>query len=85
MFKGTPVERNPVSLVRVDGPGNDFKFKTNNLSGVFYRVSSVTGREVRFLQHLVKGDTIHTPVSGSGVLVNATVIDNVLNNARPEE
>lgn len=85
MFKGAQMELNPVSLIRVDGPGNQFKFKTNKLSGVFYRISSVTGREVRFLQHLVKGDTVHTPISGSGILVNATMIDNVLNNVWPEE
>lgn len=77
MFKHVIPEFNPLTLVKRNLPNNDFTFDVKKLEGLFYRAFPFMPKEVFFLQTLSKGDTIHVPESGDGVIVRADIIDNL--------
>jgi hypothetical protein len=77
MFKYIIPEYNPSTLVKRYLANDDFTFDVKVLEGLHYRTFPTTGREVRFLEMLSKGNTIHVPEHGDGVIVNADIIDSV--------
>jgi hypothetical protein len=78
MFTNRQIENNPLTLVRVNAPHNDFTFEVKELEGEHYRVIPETAHEVFFLQTLTKGYNIHVPESGNGVIVNINTIDSII-------
>ena len=75
MFKHVIPEYNPSTIVKRYLPNDDFTFDVKVLEGLHYRTFPHTGKEVHFLELLNKGDTIHVPEHGDGVIVNADIID----------
>ena len=75
MFKYVIPEYNPHTIVKRYLLNDEFTFDVKVLEGMHYRTFPSTGREVHFLEMLSKGNTIHIPEHGDGVIVNADIID----------
>jgi len=78
LFKERRVETNPTVLVKKDHPlKNDFFFIRKKLVGTFFRVIPRTGKEVFFIQGLIKNSNVFTPETGNGLIISPSCLKGI--------
>tara|TARA_Y100000817_G_scaffold314877_1_gene315697 strand:+ start:6434 stop:6685 length:252 start_codon:yes stop_codon:yes gene_type:complete len=78
LFQQRSVETNPTVLIRKEHPlKNDFFFIHKKLVGTFFRVIPTTGKEVFFIQGLIKNATVFTPESGNGLIISPSCLKGI--------
>jgi len=73
MFPSRVPEMDPIFLRRVDD-GSDFHYVSQKASGLWYRVTPNTAREVFYIQSLPRGIRLLVPADGDGLLVRSDSI-----------
>ena len=70
LFKDRLLIKNPKVIIRKeDAVKNDFYFEVKKLQGLFYRVNTINGKEVFFLQALPKNVFVYVPEEGHGLII----------------